>query len=206
MKKSDLLASIILGLIVGLFLYAVLKTIGPDLPLLVEAGRSLWLLFALLIAVPVLILIWVYVASHLGVRYPALFQFGKFIPIGVSNTAIDFGVLNLLILITGATKGYMYSVFIALAFLVAVTNSYLWNKFWTFDSRGRKDIHKEFAKFLMVAGVGLAIKVATATYVVNMIEPMWGLSDIVWANIGSLVSLVVMVVWDFFGYKYLVFN
>src|SRR5574341_2137140 len=130
-RKSDILSSVILGEIIAVFLIFISKNLERDIPILDVLIRFKWLIFFL---VPALAAIGVYGTFRLGRRHPVLFQFGKFITIGLSNSAIDFGILNLLIFLTDVERGYLYSFFKAISFIVAVSNSYLWNRFWTFES------------------------------------------------------------------------
>ena len=204
MKKIDIISPIVLGLIISAFIISLLQVTKSEF--LVASNNPALLVFLIVLLVPSLFVLWVYITFHLGKRSHVFFQFGKFIPIGVSNTAIDFGVLNLLILSSGVDKGLLFSVFKGVSFLCAVTNSYLWNKFWTFESRGRDGLGKQFLIFIVVAFIGFVINVAIASFIVNYIEPAWGVSPIVWANIGAFASIVIVILWNFIGYKYLVFR
>jgi len=202
-RKSDVLSSIILGEMVAVFLIIISKNLERDIPILDILIRSKWLIFLL---VPVLASLGVYGTFHLGRRRPVLFQFGKFITIGLSNTAIDFGILNLLIFLTNAERGYLYSLFKATSFMVAVTNSYLWNKFWTFENPEAKWTGKEFFQFVIISGIGFGINVIVASFVVNVIEPVGEISPRLWANIGAFAAIVISVFWNFLGYKFIVFK
>jgi len=204
MKKIDLISSIVIGLIISAFAIALLSSLEIEINVLGINTILLWLL--IIIGVPFLTVLWVYLTSRLGNRRYVFFQFGKFIPIGISNTAIDFGVLNLLILTSGIHKGLLFSVFKSFSFLFAVINSYLWNKFWTFESRGTVGLRKQFVKFIIISGIGFVINVAVASFIVNFIEPIGSISPILWANIGALASIVIVIIWNFLGYKYLVFK
>ena len=203
MKKIDLISSIVIGLIISAFAIALLSALESEINV---SGINTTLLWLLIIGAPFLTVLWVYLTSRLGKSRHVFFQFGKFIPIGISNTAIDFGVLNLLILTSGIHKGLLFSVFKAISFLFAVINSYLWNKFWAFESQGTAGLGRQFVKFMIVSGIGFVINVATATFIVNFINPIGGVSSILWANIGALASIVIVIIWNFFGYKFLVFK
>jgi len=204
MKKIDIISPIVLGLIISAFIISLLWVTKSEF--LISSNNPMLLIFLIVLLVPSLLVLWVYITFQLGKRRHVFFQFGKFIPIGISNTAIDFGVLNLLILSFGADKGLLFSVFKGISFLCAVTNSYLWNKFWTFESRGRDGLGKQFLIFIVVASIGFVINVAIASFIVNFIEPAWGVSPILWANIGAFTSIVIVILWNFIGYKYLVFK
>ncbi len=202
-RKSDILSSVILGEIVAIFLIFISKNLERDVPILDILIRSKWLIFFL---VPALAAIGVYGTFRLGRRHPVLFQFGKFITIGLSNSAIDFGILNLLIFLTEVERGYLYSLFKAVSFTVAVTNSYLWNKFWTFDSHEAKETGRQFFQFLIISSVAFGINVMIASFIVNIIGPVGEISPRLWANIGAFIAIVISVFWNFLGYKFIVFK
>ena len=205
MKIKDIVNSIIIGLIISVFTVVMLNTLKTEIP---EDYRTYLIYWPLaLVVIPLLVVLWVYVSYRLGFRWHALFQFGKFIPIGVSNVSIDFGVLSLLVFVSGIQAGALYSVFKAVSFLCAATNSYLWNKFWTFESSETRGMGKQFFKFLIVAGVGFVINVAVASFLVNVIGPLGGISPLLWGTIvAPVASVVIVVFWDFLGYKFLVFK
>jgi putative flippase GtrA len=202
-RKSDILSSIILGEMVAVFLILISKNLERDVPIFDILVRSKWLIF---IVVPALAMIGVYGTFYVGRKRPVVFQFGKFITIGLSNTAIDFGILNLLIFVTNIERGYLYSIFKAVSFMVAVTNSYLWNKFWTFKSHENKETRKEFIQFVAISGVGFGINVIVASFIVNIIGPVGEISPRLWANIGAFAAIVISVFWNFLGYKFIVFK
>ncbi len=205
-EKSDVLISLFLGGISAVFLMFVLKNLERDLYLIRSMANSFWFL---LILVPAFALGGIYITFLLGKVYNfILFQIGKFCVVGVSNTAVDFGILNLLILLTGIESGYYYSIFKAISFVVAVLHSYLWNRVWAFKSKGKgvKRVEKEFFQFLSVSTLGFGINVGTASFVVNFIGPRAGISPTLWANIGAISAVLFSSTWDFLGYKFIVFK
>jgi putative flippase GtrA len=204
MKKIDIISPIVLGLIIAALIISLLKVLETQLQISGDKAILIWV--ALIVLVPSSLVLWVYITFHLGKRRHIFFQFGKFLPIGVANTAIDFGSLNLLILMSGVDKGLWFSVFKGISFICAVANSYLWNRYWTFEGGGTEGIGRQFLKFLIVAGIGFVINVAVASFIVNYVEPFGGVSPILWANIGAFASIVIVIIWNFFGYKFLVFK
>jgi putative flippase GtrA len=99
-----------------------------------------------------------------------------------------------------------YSVFKSISFVAAATNSYFWNKNWTFDKKEVFFEKKEYYKFLIVAFVGLLINVLIASIIVNIVGPFQGISDRIWANLADLVATLFSSIWNFLGFKIIVFN
>lgn len=133
------------------------------------------------------------------------FQGIKFLIVGGLNTAIDLGVLNVLIFLSGITAGPMFSVFKGISFTVAVINSYLVNKHWTFKAQTQTNA-KEVGEFLVVSIIGFFLNVGTASIMVNVIGPQFGLTEQLWANVGALCGTLVTMTWNFLGYKFVVFK
>src|SRR3989344_567767 len=102
----------------------------------------------LFLAFPSLALIGMFVVKKLSKKLALLWQVAKFALVGVLNTAIDFGILNLLILITTTV-------------VVVVTT-------W--------------------------------------IPPLFGLSPTLWANVAKVFATGFSMVWNFTGYKLVVFK
>jgi putative flippase GtrA len=132
-------------------------------------------------------------------------QFGFFILIGFINTLIDLFILNILMLVTHRTSGAYYIFFKAVSFAVAVVNSYFMNRHWTFrmKKKGRKT---EFFEFFTVSLIGLLINVVTASLLVNHILSTTFFASLVWGNIGAITGTAVGLIWNFVGYKYIVFK
>lgn len=218
--KRDFYFSIITGCITGFaawrifeylqvpqFHYAYYKCFNPCL------GGISWAW--LTVVIPVLWILGVNLGYFLGRWISAFNQFGKFAAIGFTNGAVDFGVLNLLIANTGISSGGWYPVFKGISFLSAVVPSYFWNKYWAFSSQ---DVSSqgvaltslsggfEFAKFMSVATVSIFINDGIASFVVNYVHPLAGLSPVVWANVGAVVGSAFALIFSFVGFKIAVFK
>ena len=136
-------------------------------------------------------------------------QFSKFVVIGFMNTAIDFAVLNLLMWQTGIYKGQWIILLNAIAVAVAVINSYIWNKLWTFRAKEADEpgeVAKEFSQFIMVTLVGVAINSSIVFGVTTFIPPFFGLSPELWANLAKAAATGFSLIWNFIGYKFIVFK
>lgn len=197
MKKSDIIIALIIGELIALFSLSILKNLGIQIA---------WLYWVWPIIVPIGSLVGLFVAFFLGKKLLILWQAAKFVLVGMLNTFVDLGVLNILILITQISSGTVYSAFKGISFIVAVINSYFWNKFWTFKRKENVNPKKEFTQFFVVSLIGFGINVGVASLVVNMVGPQFGLSEKIWANIGAIVATFCGMTWNFLGYKFIVFK
>lgn len=122
-------------------------------------------------------------------NWSSLFRFGV---VGAINTAIDFAVFFTL-----------YSLFAVhlvianvIAFLAAVTNSYLLNKFWSFNHLDSGPMH--WRQFFLFATISvLALSVNTAILVIG--EPYLPILLL------KIIGAVVVPLINFVGYRYVVF-
>lgn len=196
--KSDILAALLIGILAFLFSLIIIKNLAIKIPYYQSA----------LFFIP-LCLVGIYIGYLLGRIKKVFFQFTKFGETGGLNLLVDFGILNLLILFTGISTGILYSVFKAISFTVAVINSYVWNKFWVFKKTGpSKEASKEFVNFIVVSLIGLGINVLLASLIVYFSslgnpQPQW---EKIWANIGAAFGSITAMIWNFIGYKFLVFK
>ncbi len=209
-RKTDLISALIIGEMVAWLAFTILKTLEFDTviyqTMIDFLGWKIHLGLLLAVIVPIAAAICLYIASLLGKKVPVIFQAGKFATVGISNTLIDWGVLNLQILLFGITAGFFYPVFKGVSFLIAIINSFLWNKFWTFKKRETEKTGTEFLQFLIVSGIGLGINVGIASFVVNIIGPQAEISPKIWATVGALIATMFSMVWNFLGYKFIVFK
>jgi putative flippase GtrA len=134
-------------------------------------------------------------------------EFSRFFLVGLSNTVVDFSVLNLLIFSIGLNdNNFNYIMFKTTSFLSSSANSFFWNKKWTFNKKSKKT-KKEIFLFLTVATSGLFLNVLFSTKIfIFMNEYFSFIPKNYTANISALLGLSILIIWDFFGYKYFVFK
>ena len=125
-------------------------------------------------------------------------QAARFVVVGVLNTLVDLGAFYLLGLIPGmphaAAKGVSY--------VLGICNSFVWNKYWTFNAGRSERGGREFAIFFLVNLPPLIVNVVV----------FWGLG--IWIDSGSelvrmakgFVAAVVSVAWNFLGSRYIAFR
>lgn len=119
-------------------------------------------------------------------------QFVKFAVVGIGNTILDIGLLNLLLY-------WHWPVLWAntLAFLVAATNSYFFNKYWTFrDTMGKWQWQLPF--YITVVAIGLGLS-NLFIYVLSIIFH-WDV------NLVKVLSIGVIGLWNFLAPKFLIFK
>lgn len=204
-RQKDLIISASVGFLCALLIWPIAQNLS------MKPGLAL----SLLVVLPVLSAAGMFAAYWLAKKIKIFYQLAKFVLVGALNTFVDWGILNLLMFLTSVSSGFLYSVFKGLSFLVATTNSYFWNKFWTFKKISaagmvtgeppRENV-KEPLQFFIVSVIGFALNVGAATLLVNVLGPQWGLSRELWANVGALAGTLLGMSWNFLGYKLIVFK
>ncbi|MDI6717561.1 MAG: GtrA family protein [Patescibacteria group bacterium] len=199
MKKKDFLLVSLIGVLFGLLLLPVIKNLHARIFSLTFINVILMVFGFAVFAV---IALWI--ASLVAKRVPVVLQFVKFAAVGALNTLIDLGILNLMIYIFNHASGIWFSIFKGTSFIIANINAYFWNKYWTFGNDKEASI-KEFSQFLTVSVIGFVLNIGTAALIVSKAR-FTGVSAGQLANIGALAAVAVSLVWNFIGYKFIVFK
>ncbi|OGM99287.1 MAG: hypothetical protein A2915_02530 [Candidatus Yanofskybacteria bacterium RIFCSPLOWO2_01_FULL_41_34] len=202
-SKKDFYFSVTTGLITGFSAWRIFEYLE-----VAKFGNYSFAWFLLI--VPVLWILGVNLGYFLG-RWLAFFnQFGKFAAVGFTNAAIYFSILNILIHLSGFNKGIGYSVFIAIAFIIATGHGYFWNKFWVFSvscrESDKQNIDGELGKFFSVYIIAGLINTGIASGLVNLMDPLFGLTNDQWANFGGIAGSAVALIVSFIGVKTAVFK
>ncbi len=143
-------------------------------------------------------------------------RFLKFSVVGSIGFVVDFGTFNILLALVQPESGSALILLCStIAFVVAVINNFLWNRYWTYPDSRSKSITAQLILFTAINAVGLVIR----TLIIRVLEPMihdtllGTLSDVGEAaavNLSSSLALAVAVVvvlfWNFFVNRYWTYN
>jgi putative flippase GtrA len=131
----------------------------------------------------------------------------KFVSVGLVNTVLDLAVLNILILVVGlGANGEGYTFFKIISFLVAVVNSYFFNKYWVFPQKNKKPSTHEGALFLLVSLVSLVINVIVAAGLFTALLGLTPGHPQIMATLSALGGTLATLLFNFIGYKLFVFK
>jgi|SRR3990167_6196015 len=195
MPKRDLFLALAAAFLVGLFAIPTLLNTGAyskiPLPLL-----------QLFLGLPILVTFGMLVAYLIGGKIALLWQVAKFSLVGVLNTAIDFGILNFLSAIFSVTKGFGIVPVNAASVAIAVVNSFYWNKEWVFATK--REVN--FVTFTAVTLIGLSINTGIVYFLTTFVSPILMTSEALWANLAKVLATSLSLVWNFLGYKLIVFR
>ena len=211
--RKDYELGIFAGILIGLLAMPILATIKPTLYTTIH----LFLIPFFMIAAP----LGIFIAAKIGRYIPVVWQIAKFVLIGGLNTLVDIGILAALIPFMRDTVGInpqsvilgagfftltAYSLFKAFSFFIANTNSFIWNKYWTFSGPTEKKDSVQFVQFFIVSIIGFIINNLFASYVFISIPPIGGMDIGQWGLIGAAVGSIASLAWNFIGYKLFVFK
>lgn len=184
------------GTLIAILALPTLENLGVPTPFF------LWLIFLPFATVLGLFVVWRLFKNTL----PVLYQIGKYGIIGILNTVLSASIFNLLISSSNMTQGIAINLFALAAFFVSVTNSFLWNKFWTFSQKERAYIKTQYIKFFLVNGVVTILDLLFIHTGVNIIGAPAGFDQKIWANIIFFLTIPVSFLGNFLGYRRFVFR
>ncbi len=142
------------------------------------------------------------------VRKADIWQFLRFCIVGTSNAVIDFLVLNVLLWAFPTADTWRVLSYNSLAVLLAATNSFFWNKHWTFQQR-HAITFQELYRFIVVAS-GTTLMNDTLMWLLGRAFPNSMSSSLVGTNalkfgaiLGTMsISFFGMRLWVFFQKRY----
>ena len=201
--KKNIIYSLICGELSVWFLIFVIK--NPYIEEFKGLAKMESFIWVLPIVFPIIFLLGILIGQALSRLFTIISQIVKFLEVGVLNTFIDIGILNLLVWISGVTSGAGLVPLNTISFLCAATNSYYWNKYWTFKKEGQLK-GKEFLQFLIISIIGWGINTGIVVLGTTFLAPVAALSAGAWVNIMKLTATLISMAWNFIGYKFIVFR
>ena len=132
-------------------------------------------------------------------------RFSKFSVVGLSNAAVDIGVLNLFLWLQPTREVYLLVIFNGVALVLANANSYVWNSLWTFKGRAEHDL-RQGVLFALQALVNIGV---SNTLFWALIHPLIVNTEIptyLVGNFSKLCSFLVASTISFFILRYVVFS
>lgn len=196
-QKKDYFLSALIGLLVAIFAIPTLFNLGV---------RQFSVFFTLIFVLPILWFLGVWLGGYLSRWFSFFSQFGKFAAAGFLSASIDFGILNILSILSGVKAGFILGGVNIPGFSVAVLNGYLWNKLWVFKDRDEENIFHDFPKFLAVTVTGLFLNSGIIILLTTYFSPVFGFTEEAWLNLSKVAATAVVMVWNFAGYKFVVFK
>lgn len=202
MLKKDFLYAAIIGFITAIFATPIF--IYSETPLAYGSfGLPLWSLFVIL---PVGEYIAYTIASGLFSHITALRQLGRFGIVGGMNFSVDTGIVYTLQRYTGiATIDPKIIYLFIFASVIAIINSYFWQRTWTFAEKAPPS-PKEFMGFVTITVLGIAINTTVAFMVANVLTNLHIVAATRILAASKIAAITVSLFWNFLGYKFFVFR
>ncbi|MBA2346326.1 MAG: GtrA family protein [Rubrobacter sp.] len=132
-------------------------------------------------------------------------RFSKFSLVGLSNAAVDIGVLNLFLWLEPTRDPVELAMYNAVALVLANANSYVWNGLWTFRGRARLS-KRQTGLFIMQALINVAIGSLLFGFLVRPILLYTDIPSYLAGNTAKFISIATASTVSFFLMRYVVFS
>jgi putative flippase GtrA len=136
-------------------------------------------------------------------------RFLRFAAVGAIGAVVDFGVMNLLVALTGASLVVAGGV----SFLAAIISNFTWNRYWTYPDSRTRPLARQLGMFTVVSVIGLVIRIPT----LDLLEPVLlrlfealrlplFTPDFLAKNVTLAIAVVIVMFWNFFINRYWTYN
>lgn len=119
--------------------------------------------------------------------------------VGALKTVVDFATFNLVLLVLPGLSMPVVLLANTAGFVVAVSVSFVLNERFTFRTAARS---RGFSRYVVISLVGLALYNGSLVVVLAF----WDAEDTLALNVAKVGALVTSMVWNFLGYRFLVFG
>ncbi len=129
----------------------------------------------------------------------------KFSVVGLSNGAVDYGTLNLLLFFLPTGDPAWLVLYNAVALVLTNTNSYLWNTLWTFKGRAEHS-RRQVIGFTAQALLNIGVASGVVWLAARLLFAHTAFPPLMVDNLAKLVSSVVATSLSFLILRHLVFG
>ena len=199
MKKIDIILALVTGEgVAGLFIWLIKNSPTINLPILLWLSPFIF---------PVLAVLGVWISYLIGKRYLFVYQLAKFLLIGAFFSVFDLIIFNFLLGYFGISREEIvrYAVFVVISFTIVTVMKYLGDKYWAFEKSGMEKAGMEITTYFVITLISGVIQTASASFLFALIPSIFGNAMVV-GNIAKIGGIVIASIWNFLGYKFIVFK
>jgi putative flippase GtrA len=132
-------------------------------------------------------------------------RFSKFSIVGLSNSVVDIGVLNLFLWLEPTREVYLLVLYNGIALVLANVNSYVWNTLWTFRGRAEHDL-RQVVLFSLQVLVNIGVSSGLFWALIHPIIVYTEVPTYLAGNVAKIISVTVASTISFFIMRYVVFS
>jgi putative flippase GtrA len=132
-------------------------------------------------------------------------RFSKFSIVGLSNAALDIGILNLFLWLEPTREVSLLVLYNGVALVVANLNSYAWNTLWTFRGRAEHDL-RQIVLFGLQVLVNIGISNGLFWALIRPIIVYTEVPTYLAGNVAKIISVTVASTISFFIMRFIIFS
>jgi putative flippase GtrA len=132
-------------------------------------------------------------------------RFSKFSIVGLSNAALDIGILNLFLWLEPTREVTLLVIYNGIALVVANLNSYAWNTLWTFRGRAEHDL-RQIVLFGLQVLVNIGISNGLFWALIRPVIVYTEVPTYLAGNVAKIISVTVASTISFFIMRFVIFS